>query len=344
MPVPTAPTSVAPDRSAGLAEARAEYNRLQREADAALADWSNAEHDLTVARTDMVNAKLAAEAAGADAAAARRRLGARAASLYRGGGTPELVQVLRAGDLDELGTRSKYVQSVVGADRELIMRAAETRERLEDERTRFDGAVASTGLVESRMRDARDRVDAALQQQGYIVAKLDRAARAPAPGALGVLSTGGSRVGGARRDDMSVQAIVPPEGRVCPVGGPVTFSNDFGNPRSGPPPHPHQGNDVFSPYGTPLVAIADGVIFKSGGDGGLGGQRVWLRDGAGVTYYYAHMSRIDVAAGAQVVRGQVLGAVGNSGNARTTPSHVHFEMHPGGGSAVNPYGTLVRLC
>lgn len=345
-PSTTTTTTAAPAAGAGLAEARAQYARLQRDADAALADWSQADDDLTAARTDMVNAKLAADAAGADAEAARRRLAQRAASLYRGGGTPDLVQVLDAGSLDELGTRSKYMQSVVGADRELVLRAVEARERLEDERSRFDGAVASADLVESRMRDARDRVDAALQQQGYVVAKLDRESRTPAPGtSAGTLSApAGNRLGGARRDDMSVLATVPPEGRVCPVGGPTTFSNDFGAPRAGPPPHPHQGNDLFATYGTPLVAIADGAVFKAGDDGGLGGQRVWLRDGVGVTYYYAHMSRIDVAAGTQVARGQVLGAVGNSGNARTTPSHVHFEMHPGGGAATNPYGTLVRLC
>lgn len=294
-------------------------------------------------RTRMVEAKLAAESAASDAEGARRQLARRAASLYRSGGTPGLVQVLGAGNLDELGTRSKYMQSVVGADRELIARASETRERLEDERTRFDSSVATAELAEERMREARDRVEAALQQQGYVVAKLDRAGRTPP---ANVMSGAALRTGvvGARRDDMSVQPQVPIEGKVCPVGGPVTFSNDFGAPRSGPPPHPHQGNDLFATYGTPLVAIADGEIFKSGDDGGLGGQRVWLRDVTGVTYYYAHMSRIDVTAGTRVVRGQVLGAVGNSGNARTTPSHVHFEMHPGGGAAANPYGTLVRLC
>lgn len=291
----------------------------------------------------MVTAKLAADAAGADAEAARRQLARRAASLYRRGGAPDFVQVLGAGDLDELSTRSRYMQSVVGADRDMIARAAETRERLEDRRMGFADGVAAADVAEAQMRQARDRVEAALQQQGYVVAKLDRESRTPPAGASGAV-VAVSRVGGARRDDMSVQAQVPPEGRVCPVGGPTTFSNDFGAGRSGPPPHPHQGNDVFAAYGTPLVAIADGEIFKSGNDGGLGGQRVWLRDRSGVTYYYAHMSRIDVAAGTQVVQGQVLGAVGNSGNARTTPSHVHFEMHPGGGAAVNPYGTLIRLC
>lgn len=336
-------TTAAPDGTAGLGEARSQYARLQRDADAALADWTSASAALDSVRTRMVQAKLAADAAAADAEAARRQLAQRATSLYRSGGSPDLVQVLGAGNLGELGTRSKYMQSVVGADRDLIARASETRERLEGERNRFDGSVAEAELVEGRMRDARDRVEAALQQQGYVVAKLDRTSRmAPANVMAGTAVRSG--VGGARRDDMSVQAQVPPEGRVCPVGGPTTFSNDFGAPRSGPPPHPHQGNDIFASYGTPLVAIADGEIFKSGDDGGLGGQRVWLRDLTGVTYYYAHMSRIDVAAGTRVVRGQVLGAVGNSGNARTTPSHVHFEMHPGGGAAANPYGTLIRLC
>lgn len=347
VPAPTVPvpaSSTPPSTGANLPAAQAEYARLQKDADAALADWSRANNELEAVRTEMVGAKLAAEAAGVDAEIARRQLAERAAALYRSGGAPEFMRVLDAGDLDELTTRSKYMKTVVDADRELILRAAETRERLEDRRAELEAMVATASRVEVGMRGSRDRVEAALQQQGYVVAKVDRVNRMPTSRSAAVAAPAGVRVGGARRDNMSVQPVVDPAGKVCPVGGPVTFSNDFGNARSGPPPHPHQGNDVFATYGTPLVAIADGVIFKSGNDGGLGGQRVWLRDTAGVTYYYAHMSRIDVPAGTVVSRGQVLGAVGNSGNARSTPSHVHFEMHPGGGAAVNPYGTLIRLC
>lgn len=339
-PVPSAPPPTGPD----LAAAQSELARLQNDADAALAVWSKAESELEAVRTEMVGAKLAAEAAGVEAETARRQLAARAAALYRSGGAPELMRVLDAGDLDELTTRSKYMRSVVDADRDLILRAVETRERLEDRRSELEALVVAAGRVEAGMRESRDRVEAALQQQGYVVAKADRMKRMPSTSAKAATAPGGVRVGGVRKADMSVQPVVDPTGKTCPVGGPLTFSNDFGNARSGPPPHPHQGNDLFATYGTPLVAIADGVIFKSGNDGGLGGQRVWLRDTAGVTYYYAHMSRIDVTAGTSVTRGQILGAVGNSGNARSTPAHVHFQMHPGGGSAANPYGTLIRIC
>ena len=87
----------------------------------------------------------------------------------------------------------------------------------------------------------------------------------------------------------------------------------------------------------------DGVIDKAG-NGGLGGLSLGLRGDDGTRYYYAHNDRRTVVLGQRVTAGQVVATVGNSGNAATTPSHVHFEVHPGGGAAVNPYPWLAAIC
>ncbi|MCP9234870.1 M23 family metallopeptidase [Lewinella sp. JB7] len=101
----------------------------------------------------------------------------------------------------------------------------------------------------------------------------------------------------------------------------------------------HEGNDIFAPRGTPLIAVADGRV-RSTKTGGLGGKTVWLRDGEGrgLTYYYAHLDSQLVRAGQSVSRGDTIGLVGNTGNARTTPPHLHFGIYRNG--ARDPYSYL----
>ena len=136
-------------------------------------------------------------------------------------------------------------------------------------------------------------------------------------------------------------AIRPGDAYVFPVlGDAVGFTDDYGAPRAGT--GWHQGNDIFAPTGTPLVAVADGTLSRVGVNT-LGGNRLWLDDDAGNAFYYAHLSAYAPAAveGARVRAGQVIGFVGNTGQAITTPPHLHFEIHPQAGDSVNPYPYLL---
>ena len=148
----------------------------------------------------------------------------------------------------------------------------------------------------------------------------------------------------ARNYDSSAPSAGPmPVGMVCPVGAAVRHSNDWHAPRSGG--RQHQGNDLFAPAGTVLVAIEDGTVDKvTNTDTGLGGITLWIKGRSGTRWYYAHNARNLTQVGAQVTAGQPVAVLGNTGNARTTPAHVHFEIHPGGGAAANPYPFLARLC
>ena len=103
----------------------------------------------------------------------------------------------------------------------------------------------------------------------------------------------------------------------------------------------HKGNDIFAPKRTPLVACADGRVRVK--NGGLGGKTIWLRDGEGrgVSYYYAHLDSQLVSTGQYVQRGDTIGLVGNTGNARTTPPHLHFGIY-GRAGAFDPYPLLRR--
>ena len=124
-------------------------------------------------------------------------------------------------------------------------------------------------------------------------------------------------------------------GYVFPVVGGAQFSDDFGGPRA--ETGFHQGIDLFSANGTPVVAVHDGTLFRVGWNR-LGGWRVWLDDGQGNYFYYAHLSAYSDLArdGAPVHAGDVIGYMGDTGDAQGTPFHLHFEIHPDAGWAVPP--------
>ncbi|RYY89822.1 MAG: M23 family metallopeptidase [Chitinophagaceae bacterium] len=103
----------------------------------------------------------------------------------------------------------------------------------------------------------------------------------------------------------------------------------------------HEGVDIFAPKGTPAIAAAAGVV-TSVAEGGLGGKYVFLRpEGRAYNLYYAHLDQQWVQPGQRVKAGDTLGLVGNTGNARNTPPHLHFGVY-GFKGAVDPYPFINR--
>lgn len=102
----------------------------------------------------------------------------------------------------------------------------------------------------------------------------------------------------------------------------------------------HEGVDIFAPRGTPVLAAADGVVSRVGTQR-LGGLVVWVRDSRrGHSHYYAHLDRQLVERGDLVRVGDTLGLVGNTGNARSTPPHLHFGLYERRRGAIDPYDFL----
>jgi murein DD-endopeptidase MepM/ murein hydrolase activator NlpD len=120
-------------------------------------------------------------------------------------------------------------------------------------------------------------------------------------------------------------------GYAFPVYGPSAFGDTFGAARSDVSGGWHHGDDIFAPLGAPVLAVAHGIVFSVGWER-LGGRRLWLRDDRGNEFYYAHLSAYSPFAvnGAIVNAGDVLGFVGDTGDAEGTPFHLHFEVHPVG--------------
>ncbi len=129
------------------------------------------------------------------------------------------------------------------------------------------------------------------------------------------------------RPPPGVDAELTPGRYVFPVYGPVGFGNSFGAARAST--GWHHGEDIFGQLGQPILAVTDGTIFSVGWND-VGGYRLWLRDRNGNQYYYAHLSAYSSLAinGREVKAGQVIAFMGNTGEAITTPVHLHFEIHP----------------
>lgn len=141
---------------------------------------------------------------------------------------------------------------------------------------------------------------------------------------------------------------------VFPVIGSTNYSNDFHAARTG---HLHQGNDVFGKKEQALVAVTDGIVRYVAYPQPSYGYMVSIEDADGYQYWYLHINNDmpgtddgrgggmnayapGMESGAPVKAGQLIGWMGDSGNAETTPSHLHFELHEPDGDAINPYASL----
>ena len=135
-------------------------------------------------------------------------------------------------------------------------------------------------------------------------------------------------------------AVVP---TVFPMLGPCWFSDTWKAPRSGG--RHHEGVDIIAKSGTPIYAVSNGTITRVFLDrpGSLGGNAVRLTAADGTYFHYAHLSAFAEGAGlgATVVAGQVIGYNGSTGSSSTP--HLHFEYHPFGGAAVNPYPLIKAI-
>lgn len=101
----------------------------------------------------------------------------------------------------------------------------------------------------------------------------------------------------------------------------------------------HEGIDIFAEQGTPVIAATEGIVLRLG-ENALGGKVVWVYGPGGMHHYYAHLKGFSsIRPGQRVVQGTPLGFVGNTGNARTTPPHLHYGVY-GPNGAINPFPLL----
>jgi murein DD-endopeptidase MepM/ murein hydrolase activator NlpD len=281
----------------------------------------------------------------------------RQASVARGAASVEL---------DDFDAVMKEVRAQRSDLEQRKERTADAREQYEQLKAAAEAEVVKlTEIEEQRLRDVAVQRELERQrkiradQEAADAAAAARAAnaaaqtaqltdRSPAPAPSGGSSSGSSSGGGSRPQAVAPQpaptpAPPPPppanagSGIVCPVAGPHAFADTWGAPRSGG--RRHEGVDMMAARGVPLVAVESGYAqFKTTR---LGGNSVWVNGNSGTRYFYAHLSAWE-GSSRNVSRGEVIGYVGATGN--TTANHLHFEVHPGGGRAVNPYPYVRAVC
>ena len=245
--------------------------------------------------------------------AARRHFEARAATATIRGRIDDFFPTVSPEDPNELAMAQTLLGSVLDADQAALREYLAARAG-----TNADLLITADQLVKARKALADARAAMVEARRANVSAQIN----------LAVLAAG---------SDIVIH------GFVFPVGSPHSFGDSFGAPRmiGTEYAHAHQGTDIFAPMGTPLLACERGIVTKIGSDV-LGGNKLWFKGESGTYYYYAHLSAFaeGLTNGQLVEAGTVIGYVGDTGNAKGGSPHLHFEIHPEGGAAVNPYPLL----
>lgn len=204
----------------------------------------------------------------------------------------------------------------------------------------LEAAAAEYNALKKRVATLEEEERKRKEAEAKAAAEAAAKAKSNSSGSSGSGSSGGSSGSGSSGGGQTYTKVV--EGDWCfPVDGPNSFTDTWGAPRSGG--RTHKGTDIMCARNTPLLAVVSGTIWHTTPyEEGAGGIGLWIAGNDNNYYYYCHLESIapGIKPGVSVTMGQVVGYAGDSGNARGGSVHLHFEIHPGNGPAINPYPTL----
>jgi peptidoglycan hydrolase CwlO-like protein len=280
-------------------------------------------------------------------------------AFMRGGAGSDLDFLLSSSSLADLSDRLEFVDRVTASDADIATQVENLKAQLSETARQLQRLQARQQGVYDDLRDQQ----LALQQQFDAQQSLIDDIKAKREEAAQTIS----KLKRERRQQLAAEVAAEfaattassasvPGGifSTCPVGQPRAFGDDFGAPRYAGGFHLHMGNDILAPEGTPIYAPFDGVASESSNP--LGGLSVNVRGAAGYVYN-AHLSALGTLG--PVHAGEVVGYVGDSGDAQGGPTHDHFEWHPDAvpqhwpassygysviDGAVNPHPLLERVC
>jgi len=265
----------------------------------------------------------------------------RALNAYTGSSEEDGVLLLDDDDPGDLVRRNEYLDKVNARDNAAVSELHALNQDLEHQRTNLDETKKAQESALDQLKAEQAKLDGLLAEaqsaQTALEERLAResaarqAAEKAAEEAARRSKAGPSGPSSGSGDGQVISGLV------CPVPG-AAFSDSWGAPRSGG--RGHQGTDMMAPYGTPNYAVIGGSVSTTSSSGG--GLHLVLSGDDGNTYLYLHLQTY-VVSGGSVSQGQLVALTGDSGNATGVP-HTHFEIHPGGGGAINPYPTLASIC
>lgn len=327
-----------------------EIEAAQRRADEASQAVSDAESELGVLEQEIVALEAKSQRTTAELEALQSSVQELVVERYMNASD---LPLLVADDLNE-GLKAEAMTRAVGKGKlDDVDRYAELKADIEADqaalRSRKDAQTAALDRLERalddvqselatlqrleqerREREERERIAA---EEAAAKAAAERAAAANRP----VTTQAPTR---SEPRDTDQPQIVSGGGMVCPVAQPNSFIDSWGYPRSGG--RRHQGVDIMAPRGTPVLAPKAGHFDQRSNS--LGGLSYRLTTSDGTYFYGAHLDAYSNVGEGHVEAGTVIGYVGNTGNARGGATHLHFEIHPGGGGAVNSYPATRAAC
>ena len=316
-------------QAAPLEDARRRQRTLKGELQAATAELQAAEAALARAEDQLAYDRGQLKAANRQHRGARAALAGQAAAMYRSGGLA-IAGALLDQDPAQVPGRVEMATVLVSRNAQLIEDAQVTGDAYRSVLGRVTKGYERAKAIHDQARAAVGRLEAGLEEAQALEARLVRLERrrqaaakvTPAPPPSG----GGGGGGGS--------------GSACILERPYSYVDSWGAARSGG--RSHQGTDVMAPHGARVFAFVNGVVSRESSSAN-GGIQLYLQGDNGVEYFYAHLSGYAVSTGTRVRAGQLIAYNGQTGNARYTAPHVHFEVHLSGGP-VNPYPYLKRVC
>lgn len=306
----------------GLDDARERVSGLQDELAAATAAYERTWARVEAARVELERLEDSAAGLESQAVELEAKLAGRARTIFKHGSSGQL-ELLFDGDSPTDALERAALAGVV-QDRETA-----GLEEAVAARTALDQTAV---LIEQQQAELEALTEALTAQQATLETELERAEAT----VVSLEATAARQRTISRAGQQGNYA--------CPLDRSVShFVDSWGFPRSGG--RRHKGTDIMGPMGAPVYAFTDGVIARHS-NSRLGGISLYLRGDDGSTYFYTHLQGYAPlgAVGARVQAGEHIAFNGDTGNARGGAPHIHFERHPGGGSAVNPYPYLAAAC
>jgi murein DD-endopeptidase MepM/ murein hydrolase activator NlpD len=318
-----------------------EAQRIAERKEAAYGQWQQITADLQDTRAALTDAQVEFQGL-------RDDLEQRARDAYISGPASGLEFLLGASSIADLSARMEYVNALSQEDADLATKVQNVRNTLaarKDEQRQLQeraaralqkvqAAEAALKAKLAEQQAALDDLNSKMARAEELVKKLEKQYQQELAALTGL--------------DFHAGAIL----KVCPVGQPHAVYDGFGAPRFAGGYHPHAGNDILAPQGTPIYATFDG--FAQAGYNILGGNSVDVYGDLGYTYN-AHL--VEPGFTGNVSAGDVIGYVGATGD--TSTPHDHFEWHPNVipsnwpsspygysviGDAVNPFPLLSAVC
>jgi murein DD-endopeptidase MepM/ murein hydrolase activator NlpD len=315
--------------------------RIAERKEAAYGEWQQITADLQDTRAALTEAQVQYQGLRAD-------LEQRARDAYISGPASGLEFLLGASSIADLSARMEYVNALSQEDADLATEVQNVRntlaarkdeqQQLQEQKARalqkVQEAEAALRAKLAEQQDALDELNSKMARAEELVKKLEKQYQQELAALTGL--------------DFHAGTIL----KVCPVGQPHAVYDGFGAPRYAGGYHPHAGNDIIAPQGTPIYATFDG--YAQAGYNGLGGNSVNVYGDIGYSYN-AHLMQTGFTG--NVSAGDVIGYVGATGD--TSTPHDHFEWHPNVipsswpespygysviGDAVNPFPLLSQVC